>query len=106
MSEKEIQYIEDLCRIEMNKLDYKTKTESKINKLLFYNVDFKDELDTSWIKKQASGEESQIEMVKNELLRNYVYNDDNNQELNNDFLEMLFVIPEFLSLNVDVYFKL
>lgn len=96
LSKKEVQYVEDLCRIEMDKLNYKTKTESDIKKSLFYNIDFKDELDTSWIKKQASGEENRIEMIKNELLRHYVYNDYNRKKLNNDFLEIAFIVKDFL----------
>ena len=105
LSKKEVQYIEDLCRIEMNNLDYETKTKSKIHRSLFSEVNFEDGLDTSWIKKQASSEEGQMIKIKNELIRYYTYNDKNNGKFNSDFLEMVFVIPDFLNLIKEVNFE-
>ncbi|MFW5891233.1 MAG: sulfotransferase family protein [bacterium] len=97
LSDKEIQYIEDLCLLEMEKLSYHIKTEPKINESVFYDINFDDDLDTTWIKEQASREEKSIDRIKNELLRNYVYNDQNPQsKYNEDFLEMLYLIPNFL----------
>ena len=98
LSSKELQYVEDLCQIEMNKLGYERETELRLRESIFSQVQFKDELDTSWIKKEETKESANLENIKNELLRHYIYQDQNNEKLDGDLLEMAFIIPEFLKL--------
>ncbi|MBM7557454.1 sulfotransferase family protein [Halanaerobacter jeridensis] len=100
-----LQYIEDLCHLEMMKLGYERQTSLSLKESVFSKVKFEDKLDTDWIKAQSKEENQNLTTIKNELLRYYVYQDCESEKIDDEFLEMLFVIPDFLDLIKKVEFK-
>jgi len=96
LSEKELQFIEDLCDIEMKAFNYDRETSQDLHHSLFLKIKL-DELDDDWIEKYGSQPNMRVEDIKNELLRYYLYKDGENK-IDNDLLEAAFIVPDFLKL--------
>lgn len=98
LPQDKLQFIEDLCHIEMEALGYDRQTEFDLHDSVLSDVQFDDDLDTNWIKKQQENGTNLLDRARNELLRNYIYRDLNSNNLIEDFLEMVYVVPGFLEL--------
>ncbi|MTI84033.1 MAG: sulfotransferase [Firmicutes bacterium] len=105
LNNEEVQCIEDLCFIEMTKLNYSRKTQTDIHRSLFLKNAFSEELNTSWIKEYGKKYLLSEENINKELLRYYIYHDVDRVKIDNVFLEQAFIVPEFFHLIKNISFN-
>ncbi|MGY4688934.1 sulfotransferase family protein [Salibacterium sp. K-3] len=94
LSLKEVQYIEDLCEVEMKLLGYERVTNNNIQESAFYSPNTENH-DSEWINKIHNIKDDRAKM---EILKNYIANDDKFEDCNGELLEDLFLFQDFLKI--------